>query len=179
MGKEVINSPLLSVIIPCFNAAPYLRQCVENLSVICPYEIIIVDDGSTDDTRTIGLELQSQHNYIRLVSQGNKGASVARLEGWKKSAGEYVIFLDVDDKIIVSEDVTSLLNGRYDVIKTAGYYVNGGVIDTADSKPFGIFSFTSYWRRSVVQNRLLFRLYIAVVHILQRLRGKGCGEMLN
>ena len=134
MGKEVINRPLLSVIIPCFNAAPYLRQCVENLSVICPYEIIIVDDGSTDDTRRIGLELQSQHNYIRLVSQDNKGVSVARFEGWRKSVGEYVTFLDVDDKIIVSEDVTSLLNGRYDIIKTAGYYVNGEALEKYDNR---------------------------------------------
>jgi glycosyltransferase involved in cell wall biosynthesis len=90
------DQPLVSVIIPAYNCAAYVREAVDSaLSQDYPaLEVIVVDDGSTDGT---GAVLESYGKEIRLLSQENRGCAAARNAGIAHARGRYVAFLDVDD----------------------------------------------------------------------------------
>lgn len=88
---------LISIIIPCYNASDYISETLSSIikqsNVI--YEIIIINDGSTDDSET---KIQTfNDDRIRYFYQNNKGVSVARNNGLRKAKGKYVIFFDADD----------------------------------------------------------------------------------
>ena len=95
----------LSIIVPIYNVAPYLRKCVDSLLMqdISDYEIILVDDGSTDDSGAIADELLSAFRLspfasrlqLRVIHQSNAGLSAARNTGIAAATGEYIIFVDV------------------------------------------------------------------------------------
>ena len=91
--------PIISIIIPVYNAEKYLEECIE--SVLCQsiwnYEIICVDDGSTDKSREILRKYQNMDDRIVIVEQKNQYAGVARNNGLKLAKGQYVLFLDSDD----------------------------------------------------------------------------------
>ena len=91
----------LSVIVPVYNAENYLHECVDvllNQDFKEPYEIIMVDDGSTDNSNKIIEEKKS--NLIKLITLStNVGPASARNEGIKIAKGKYIYFLDADDKI--------------------------------------------------------------------------------
>jgi len=95
----------VSVIIPCYNYAGYLREAVESVvqQTFKDFEIIIVNDGSTDNTKEVAEELilKYQNDYrIKLINQQNSGQpAIARNNGIKESKGEYILCLDADDKI--------------------------------------------------------------------------------
>lgn len=88
----------LSFIVPVYNVAPYLRKCVDSLLAqdYDNYEIILVDDGSTDNSPQICDEL-AKRPLIRVIHQENGGLSAARNTGIKAAKGEYICFVDSDD----------------------------------------------------------------------------------
>jgi len=90
----VVNS--ISVVMPCYNSAPFLREAVDSvLGQTCPEgELVVVDDGSTDDSRDI---LRGYGDRIRVIEQANRGPYPARNAGLKIARGEFVAFLDADD----------------------------------------------------------------------------------
>ena len=92
------NKPLVSVIIPVYNVAPYLREALDSvLHQSYHYlEIIIIDDGSTDGSGSICDEYQSDPR-ITIIHQENRGVSSARNAGLDRARGEYIAFLDPDD----------------------------------------------------------------------------------
>lgn len=87
----------LSIIIPAYNAAPWLSGCVQ--SIPAGPEIILVDDGSTDATGAVCDALARQDARIRVIHQANAGPSAARNAGLSAARGQYVWFLDADDRI--------------------------------------------------------------------------------
>jgi glycosyltransferase involved in cell wall biosynthesis len=92
------KEPLVSVIIPAYNAAAYVREAVDSAlaQTYKNIEIIVVDDGSTDATRKI-LEPYAAKKSITYIHQENRGLSGARNTGIKKSRGEFIALLDSDD----------------------------------------------------------------------------------
>lgn len=88
-----------SVIIPAYNVSSYLEGCVQSIlkQTFENYEIIIVDDGSTDNTGIIADELSKNYHQVAVIHQSNGGASKARNTGISKSSGDYLLFLDGDD----------------------------------------------------------------------------------
>jgi glycosyltransferase involved in cell wall biosynthesis len=90
-----MKKPLVSVIIPVYNGAKYIAQAIESVCVqnYDPIEIILVDDGSTDDTPMIVRSFKD----IRYIRQENCGCAAARNVGIGKSRGELLAFLDADD----------------------------------------------------------------------------------
>lgn len=93
----------ISIIIPVYNVEQYLRECLD--SVVTQsydnYEIICINDGSTDGSFTILKEYAEQYSQIRIINQENKGLSASRNEGIKKATGDYLFFLDSDDYLEV------------------------------------------------------------------------------
>ena len=93
----MISSPKVSVIIPAYNAMRFLPQTVESVleQTFQDFEVLIVDDGSKDDTAIWAAAHDDPR--VKLVSQPNGGAAAARNTGIANAAGEYVAFLDADD----------------------------------------------------------------------------------
>jgi glycosyltransferase involved in cell wall biosynthesis len=101
MTVETVSSakppgPLVSVVIPAHNAGPYLRETLESVTrqeTAFPFEIVLIDDGSTDDT----LAQARTFEEVRIVRESGRGPSAARNRGIAEARGEYVAFLDADD----------------------------------------------------------------------------------
>jgi glycosyltransferase involved in cell wall biosynthesis len=90
-------APLVSVVIPCYNSARYLAETIESVlaQTYARVEVIVIDDGSTDATHKI-----AQSYPVRYVYQTNRGISAARNTGVAHSRGEYIQFLDHDDRLL-------------------------------------------------------------------------------
>lgn len=91
----------LSVIIPVYNVAPYLRECLDSVSGLTSlsWEAIVVDDGSTDGSSSICDEYAAVDNRFKVIHQQNSGVAVARNAGLDIAQGEWIWFVDSDDVI--------------------------------------------------------------------------------
>ncbi len=91
-----MSSPLVSVVIPTFNRAGVVARAIDSVlgQTYCPVEVVVVDDGSTDDTAKV---LRAYGDAIVPVVQDNAGPSAARNRGVRESRGELIAFLDSDD----------------------------------------------------------------------------------
>ena len=100
---------MISIIIPAYNSSEYLKRCLD--SIVCQpfedYEVIVVDDGSTDDTGKVLDEYAKRYSRIKAVHKENGGVSTARNAGLDKAQGDYIIFVDCDD--YVHEDIVETL----------------------------------------------------------------------
>lgn len=99
--EKVHREIFFSIIIPIYNMEKYLEKCIN--SIICQkfdgYEIILVDDGSRDSSFQIAQKLSEQYRNIKCFKKENGGVASARNYGIEKAEGEYLIFLDADDKL--------------------------------------------------------------------------------
>ena len=114
----------LSVIVPVYNVERYLEKCLKSilsqgLSQDC-YEIILVDDGSTDNGRNICDIYASNESNISVIHQMNQGLSVARNVGLSKARGEFVLFVDSDDFLqqgVFEILVSTMKESKLDVLR--------------------------------------------------------------
>ena len=97
--KTTKSSYIVSVIIPCYNAEDYIEETVQSAidQSYSNVEIIVVNDGSTDDSLKLIKALEKKHPQIIVISQVNKGVSSARNKGLERAQGEFICFLDSDD----------------------------------------------------------------------------------
>ena len=114
MNRELtaITNPLVSVVIPSYNYGHFIQDTIESIfkQTYDRYEIIVIDDGSIDNTREV---LQPDRDLINYVYQENQGLSAARNHGLHLARGEYVIFLDADDFLLphtLEKQVAALQN---------------------------------------------------------------------
>ncbi len=91
----------VSIIIPAYNSEKYLKRCINSIcnQTYKNIEIIIIDDGSTDDTFNICEEYAKRDDRIKFIHKKNEGVSVARNRGIKSANGKYIMFVDSDDWI--------------------------------------------------------------------------------
>lgn len=96
-----MQQPIISVIVPIYNAEDFLIRCINSLSVqtLRDIEIILIDDGSTDSSRVICEEYAKTDNRIKVISQSNRGVAMARQVGIDAARGIYSIHTDPDDWI--------------------------------------------------------------------------------
>lgn len=101
MSNNQSNMPLISVIIPAYKVEKYLAFCVESVvaQTLASYEVIIVDDGSPDNTGEIADHLAQQYETVKVIHQENAGVSTARNTGIDNAQGKYITFIDGDDFI--------------------------------------------------------------------------------
>ena len=92
---------MISVIIPVYNVEKYIERCVKSVlnQTYQDFEILLINDGSTDNSGKICEELAFKHEQIRLIEQKNQGVSAARNIGIEKAKGEFLTFIDSDDFI--------------------------------------------------------------------------------
>lgn len=92
-------NPIVSIIMPVYNEEKYIEQCLDSLlaQTFQNFELVCVDDGSTDFSLQILKNYESEHNQIRVLSQKNKYAGTARNAGMRVANGKYLLFLDADD----------------------------------------------------------------------------------
>jgi glycosyltransferase involved in cell wall biosynthesis len=127
------SGPLVSVIIPCYNQAHYVPEAIK--SVLAQsyqnIEIVVVDDGSTDNTREIAERME-----VKYIYQKNGGLSAARNTGIDKSTGEFLVFLDSDDWLLADAIAINVmyLNKRPEAVFVAGSHqkigANGVIAET-------------------------------------------------
>jgi glycosyltransferase involved in cell wall biosynthesis len=135
------SAPSVSVIIPTYNRANYLTESVESVlqqkHAGSGYEIIVVDDGSTDETAEV---LAPHMPHIRYVAQENAGQGAARNHGLQLAQGKYVLFLDSDDVLLPDalSDMLSCIGGQsgIDAVQGGWRYVNASLEKLSESQPW-------------------------------------------
>lgn len=122
------DNVFLTFVVPLFNCEKYIERCINSLVSVNrereDLEIIVINDGSTDNSEQICSKFEKDYTFIHLYNQTNKGASTARNLGLSNAKGEYIWFVDADD--IISIDNFSLiynyLKDNHPDILTFNYY---------------------------------------------------------
>jgi len=138
MAAEIGNKQkLLSVIVPVYNVADYVERCIRSLEdqdiPNNDYEIICINDGSTDTSREIIVNLQKEFENITLIDQENQGVSRARNNGIDIAAGRYLMFIDSDDYVEKKSFASILRNADYN--KSQVSFLGFSVIDEGKTMP--------------------------------------------
>lgn len=137
------NKISVSIVVPVYNAAPYLRKCLDSVvnQTLKNVEIIFIDDGSTDGSSEICKEYASKDSRIIYYKKENEGLAAARQDGIERASGEYVGFVDSDDwlelnmyermySVAVKENADVVFCNCYeDDSKKNSYYLEPGVYD--------------------------------------------------
>lgn len=145
------STPQVTVVVPVYNVQAYLSQCIESLvnQTLDDIEIVLVDDGSSDDCPAICDNYASEIDHIRVIHQQNGGLSAARNTGVRVASGEYIAFVDSDDYVapnmfhmlytlarVYSADIVKAAHYRIDesgmkvvrnACRTSRYCISGGM----------------------------------------------------
>ena len=133
--------PVVSIILPAYNTERFISKCIE--SIICQtfrdWELIIADDGSSDDTYAIAQKYAATDGRITVINNVNRGVSVARNLCIEKAAGDYLCFIDSDDTVepvFLEVLVRCAEENSADISQCSFSYVyeDGKVIPDPDSK---------------------------------------------
>ncbi|MBQ9487032.1 MAG: glycosyltransferase [Selenomonadaceae bacterium] len=143
------KTPYFSVIVPMYNVQRYIKLCIDSIlnQTFKDFEIIIVDDASTDDSYKICNERYGDNEKVRIIRQEkNQGQGPARNNGIANALGKYIYFLDSDDLIMVDtlEKIHEVAEKTdADVIRAAGYFVTY----QDDDKPIEVSKMKKIWDR--------------------------------
>ena len=174
--------PKVSIIVPVYNVEKYLAKCIDSIIAqeYDDWELILVNDGSSDSSKAICEEYCIKDNRISLYNQGNAGPSAARNLGIKKAKGEYITFIDSDDYVTPTY-LMDLVKYDSDIIASGFdlWYFNGKPTERKTYDKLGTYSLTDnnigeaiaigeykylwhspccklYYRELLISNNLLF-----------------------
>ena len=140
--KLICNSPLVSIILPCYNSENHIEECINSLinQSYKNIEIIIINDGSIDGTETKIKTFNDER--IKYISQENKGACAARNSGIRAASGNYYQFFDSDDILIADkiERQIELIDGKKNVLASSRWIQFHNKIDDSPPIDFKIFN---------------------------------------
>lgn len=133
-----MKQPAISIIVPVYNAEKYLRRCIDSIisQSLTNFELILVDDGSSDHSPQICDEYASRDNRIKLIHKKNAGVSAARNDGLDIAQGEFITFVDSDDWVDEGYLECQYENKTFDYV--IGTFINepNGKIRKLRSKTF-------------------------------------------
>ncbi|WP_295363459.1 glycosyltransferase family 2 protein [uncultured Succinivibrio sp.] len=120
---------MVSIIIPAFNAESTIKRCIESICFqnYSDFEVIVIDDGSTDSTQEICQSIQTTEPRVRLFKIQNKGVSHARNYGLLQAKGEYIQFVDSDDTVdknYTGSMIEEMLSTNADIVISSIYTIN-------------------------------------------------------
>lgn len=124
--------PKISIIVPVYNKEVYLAECLDSIlsQTLRDIEVVVVDDGSTDSSKSVVERYARDDDRVRLVSQENMGVSAARNRGIEEARGEFISFCDPDDFFSSSDALEKLYKGATD----HGLAVCGGSLCEVDEE---------------------------------------------
>ena len=166
MTATLTTAPLISVIIPCYNHAHFLGDAIASTlgqeGVEC--EVIVVDDGSTDDTPRVA----ASYPGVRYVRQRNSGLSAARNTGLRAATGGYLVFLDADDRLLpggLAAGVAALAQAPEAAFAYGGHVnvdSSGRPLPPSPTVPLGIDPYATLLRLNCVFNpgAVMYRRWI-------------------
>jgi heptose III glucuronosyltransferase len=169
-----VNQPQLSLVVPVYNVAPYLPRCLESLAALNPQpdEIIVVDDGSTDDCPAILAGFAPRLPQMRVIRQENGGLSAARNTGLDAARGKYLAFVDSDDFVspdAYAEALKLAEDEQLDmVLLNANYHFENREMDYAiyaDAEPTEVIPGCEWLRRRLRAGRFLHMVWM---HLYRR-----------
>ena len=135
--------PMFSVVVPIYNVEKYLEECIE--SVLCQHnnmlELILVDDGSTDSCPKICDRYSQDYSFVKTIHKENGGLSSARNTGLENALGEYIMFVDSDDRIdrnCLKEISEKIKNTEADLyfMQARKFYKDNDFVDLGDDIHF-------------------------------------------
>ena len=99
----MMNTPKISILVPVYNVEKYLQRCVDSVLAqdFTNWEMILVDDGSPDRCPQMCDAFTAKDTRIKVIHQENRGAHAARKAGFEHAKGEYLVFLDPDDYLLL------------------------------------------------------------------------------
>ena len=111
--------PAISIIIPIYNSSKYLRTCLDSILIqtFQDYEVILVNDGSDDDSGYICEEYEKKDHRFHVFHKENEGVSSARNKGLNEANGDFIVFVDADD-YVNTEYIEHLMCSDYDLVIT-------------------------------------------------------------
>lgn len=142
----------VTIITPCYNSAPYIATTIESVQrqTLTDWEMIVVDDGSTDNSANIVSEIAAIDPRIRLIQKENGGSATARNLGLTHAQGEYIQFLDADDTIEhdkLQKQIEIMTQLRLDMSYTDFRMVNadGTIEKQLKGYNFNLFKMLAFW----------------------------------
>lgn len=169
-------SPLLSLIIPMYNARPTIEACLASLLTLAApeTEILVVDDGSTDEAAALVREVfaaQLADERLIVIEQANQGASAARNAGLERARGLYVGFVDADD--VVSQDyfdclLSAIRSRPSDIIEFGYYFWDGALPIRVGTAQHSISRFGHFYRSEIDREVFGASMWYAWTRIFRR-----------
>ena len=170
----------VSVVIPVYNAEKYISTCLLSLrnQTVCDYEIVVVDDGSTDNTPSIVNSFAEKDKRIRIIKNNKKGVSSARNHGMLLARGMYITFVDADDQVapIFIESLLTMIEENDCDCACVGYTFDlasiskkqsiNGIQITEGSPIFGLLAERSNGAGGFVWNKIYKASLIKENHII-------------
>jgi glycosyltransferase involved in cell wall biosynthesis len=137
MAPNLAKNPLVSIIMPTYNAAGFIAESISSVraQTYTNWELVIVNDGSTDDTKAIIQGLQLPKKQLQYIEIDNAGPGAARNRGIAAAQGALIAFLDADDvwePTKLAQQVEQLITGSYDLVFSSGRFFG----DNAAGHPF-------------------------------------------
>lgn len=157
--NQDLGIPQISILVPVYNVEKYLRRCIDSVikQDFQDWEMVLVDDGSPDKSPLICDEYSSLDKRIKTVHKTNGGLPSARLVGFQKAKGKYLVFLDSDDFLL--DNALSILYAKieegYDMVR-AGYRMIQSENESEDIRPkiLGEIIGMSNFRRGLLNGKI-------------------------
>ena len=149
---------MITVIVPVYNAERYLQECLQSIvsQTYDDLQIILIDDGSTDNSLSVAREMATRDTRISVLEQAHKGQSAARNAGLEQAKGEYLSFVDADDYIASDYYETLIGNiGDNDVLQIGFKRVSDKGVVLRTVLPRGFYRLTSMCCRLIRREFLM------------------------
>lgn len=155
--------PIISVIVPVFNAEVHIEECIRSILAqqFDQFELILINDGSTDLSGTICDRIAREDCRIRVIHQKNAGVAIARAEGIRNASGEWIAFADADDRLYPNNLALlydTAVKGSYDIVKGSIINTRGKKFIHRETTPFDGISFL----KSILKDTTFAYIYAAI-----------------